>query len=517
MLRIRGSQGRHGGKLAIALLLLGVLAFVSPLPRASYAVTSLILDTSSPSALHQSTTDCAVAGGSWSNGTLTCTVTGTGAIYSGGFLSVQSGATLDITPGADFHAFGDVGVVLGAIKIGENANLSIGSSGRLDNSEANGACGSVTNNGNISNEGTIGSSCTFVNKGEIDNLDGAFIYAGSYGGAGATFDNQGTIINSHGGALQDDSNGTGVLNNAGTIVNDGFLQLYSGDTVMAQGRNGHWYFQGSFASSGNLQMSSGSTLTVGYGGYTTVPTTLDITSGTFRIPYGVTLYVASSAKLFVDAEAAIDNYGYLSLQSGQAFYRAGNVTNSGVITNYNGGTVNDNGTITNEEGATVNNTSGADFVSRGYDGIMYNHGAFYNGKEGIVDLQAYAIINNDGPIEDAGTFAISENATLTNNSGGRVSVNGTLDNSGTVSNNGGGVLNVNGFLSNSGVVNSSAGASIRVNPRGAVNSTGIIRSSGSFKILPGATVATGAGGLLATSGSLIDSGTLNVAQEASLN
>ncbi|HME18243.1 MAG TPA: hypothetical protein VKF15_00705, partial [Nitrososphaerales archaeon] len=63
----------------------------------------------------------------------------------------------------------------------------------------------------------------------------------------------------------------------------------------------------------------------------------------------------------------------------------------------------------------------------------------------------------------------------------------------------------------------SAGASIRVNPRGAVNSTGIIRNSGNFKIFHGATVANGAGGLLATSGSLVDSGTLNVAQEASLN
>jgi hypothetical protein len=531
------------------------MAFAVPHSRPAFAASSLVLDTSNPSALHESTIDCAAIHGSWSNFTGRCTVSGSGSLAYGSFMNVDQGAELHITSGTVFNTYGYLHALLGTISIDQNANMSISSFGRLANSEANGGCGTVTNDGNITNDGVIDNSCTFANNGEIDNAQGAFIYAGSYGGAGASFVNQGTINNNYGGAIQIDSNTSEVLSNPGQIWNGGWLQLYSGNTVEAQGANGRWYFSGSFESTGSLHMADNSTLTVGYGGYTTAPTVLDITSGSFRIPPGVTVYVASSAKLKVEADVTIDNYGFLSLQSGQSTYKAGNVTNYGTITNENLGMVNDNGTIVNEAQGVINNTDGSTFVQRGYDGITYNYGRFSNMFNATVDLKPYAIVNNNGPLESLGWVTIFPNASLTNNAGGTFVSGGGLDIQGNVTNNAGGVINTTGAVSsdgtvmnqggtinqlkgswlNNGSINNTgsskfsvaAGAALHNNATisneglfalgGSVNNSYVFRNSGDLKVSPGGELTNSGGALFSSTGSALVSGTLTNAQEGGVN
>lgn len=154
------------------------------------ATSTNVLDGSSPSALHESTLGCAGIGGSWSNATATCEISGNGTLPSGGRLTVDPSAALVIDYGATLSVSGLV--LDNGSKIANTGTLMINASGTVDNT------GTFSNN-----YGTI------VNSGSIIN------------GLAGVVDNYGIIINDFG----------GTLNNTGAVTNTSFIDDTPGATI----------------------------------------------------------------------------------------------------------------------------------------------------------------------------------------------------------------------------------------------------------------------------------------------
>jgi hypothetical protein len=174
-----------------ALVLVAILTSVSILTiplhsiRAQAQGPSYTLDGSSEGALGQSTLQCADLGGSWSNSTVTCTVSGQEDIPSGGSLGIDSGATLVISKGA-----------------------------ALANS------GTIENNGTITNSGTLTSYGTITNSGTLDNSP-----------SGITI-NSGTVNNGSGGTVTNsrDFYNSGAIANSGDFTDSCAGELYNTGT-----------------------------------------------------------------------------------------------------------------------------------------------------------------------------------------------------------------------------------------------------------------------------------------------
>ena len=511
----------------VFILLLGS-ALLAGSVSAARGANSYVLN---PANQVQSAMDCAAIGGAW-DGASSCLVTSGGGVAQGDFVNIDPGAFLKIYH-STFSANGFIEINGGTLFVDSTGSMVVSTSGRIDNIFYNNACAQfgVNNYGRINNSGTIGTTCNFYDQSgaRLINFGGAYIFA-----AGGTFKNEGgaTLVNLKGGAFQDLNGPTsvnpGLVYNYGAINNSGFLQLYSGTTINYT-KSG--YFQGTFNSVGTLNMISGSTLTVGYGGFASIPTILDVAPGaTFTIPKGVTVYVSSSAGLRIESAASMLNYGELSSQSGQATYKSGMVNDSGNITNYFGSIVNDNGTFNIASGASVDNGGDATFEMAQYNGIVYNDGTFQNFKDGWLLVNENAIINNNAQLFNYGNFTISKNAALNNNQPGFLYNNGAFDNQGNVTSfaaiddHAGGVVHNGGDMQIPGTVNVfqnssfandptgllgvNKGGSLNVYPGGLVSNGGLITSSGSILVAPQANLINAKGGTLATDGAMDNYGTV---------
>jgi hypothetical protein len=169
---------------------------------------------SSANASGQSTSQCADLGGSWSNSTATCTVSGKGAVGSGGNLEIDSGAQLLISKGATF-----------------------------------------TNSGTIENNGTLTNSGTIENNGTLTNTGGATSYGDIV--------NSGTIANAPSGIMTNsgtlENEASGVVTNARDFYNTGAItNTGSWSNTCA----GSLFEAGSGSISGNPIVSCGTTSTI---------------------------------------------------------------------------------------------------------------------------------------------------------------------------------------------------------------------------------------------------------------
>jgi hypothetical protein len=120
--------------------------------------------------LEASTLQCADIGGSWSNATVTCTVSGTGAVPPGVSLEIDLKAGLVIGEGATFNNSGiieDNGSITVSGTLTNNFGAIITVSGTLTNNSG----GSITNDGEFTND----SSGITINSGALSNTAGGTI------------------------------------------------------------------------------------------------------------------------------------------------------------------------------------------------------------------------------------------------------------------------------------------------------------------------------------------------------
>jgi len=182
-----GSRKRILVALPLLVILVSVISFSAPGGRAT---STFVLDGSSPRALYESTLGCVGIGGSWSNSTVTCELSGNATFASGGGLTIDPSAKLVI----DFNAtFNLSGLLL-------NNESTIANTGTI----------AVNGTGAIDNTGTLGN-----NYGVIAN-SGAIVNAPD-----GTIDNYGVVINNYG----------GVLNNTGTVTNVGLIDDTPGASI----------------------------------------------------------------------------------------------------------------------------------------------------------------------------------------------------------------------------------------------------------------------------------------------
>lgn len=185
----------------LAAILVSALVSVS-LPhdaRAQSQGTNYILS-GAASAFAESTSQCAGLGGSWSNSTATCTISGEASLGSGGNLGILLGAALTISKGATFANSGSI----------EN-NGTMTNTGTLENDGLLSNPGTFSSSGSIVDAGTIANepSGIFTNSGTLEIETGALVtnFRDFYNAGAIT--NSGSFTNSCQGSLYETGSFTG--------------------------------------------------------------------------------------------------------------------------------------------------------------------------------------------------------------------------------------------------------------------------------------------------------------------
>lgn len=189
-----------------------------------HASSTYVLDGRSPGALYESTLGCAGIGGSWSNLTVTCEISGNGTLSSGGRLTLDPSAALVIDYGATLSVSGLV--LENGSKIANTGTMMINATGTVDNSGTfSNNYGTVVNSGYIINRlaGTIDNYGIIINDfgGTLNNTGTVSNTSLIDDTAGATIDNTGVIANLNGSTIAN----SGTVNNspAGAIDNTGVV------------------------------------------------------------------------------------------------------------------------------------------------------------------------------------------------------------------------------------------------------------------------------------------------------
>jgi hypothetical protein len=313
--------------------------------------------------------------------------------------------------------------------------------------------GTVTNNGTVANDGTF----TNNSGGTVTNNNDFDIYSGR------TLTNNGTFTNNSGGGTvsnqgEIENNGLldnrdtfnnydeGVLTNDGTVTNSGTFYNNSGATVTNNE-------VGTITNSGSFMKLVGSTFTdngtytdtetgktilfVPLSEYATFSNSVYTLDGDQTIPSNTGIEIPFGAYLTISTEDTLINNGVI-LANGSMLRLHGTLINAGTIVSYtyfyiSSGTLTNNGTITNYGGSVEISSSGATFTNNntftnanGYtliyetlinNGTINNYSQLYNGGTFINNLGA--TINNTQ------TFTNAEGSTFTNN-GGIINNTGTI-------------------------------------------------------------------------------------------
>jgi len=276
------------------------------------------------------------------------------------------------------------------------------------------------NDQDFHNYGTIYSQDKLTNRGQITNHSGGLIT--NYQG---TLNNPGSLWNSSGGSVYNESKGT--LNNSGQLTNDWVLWNKTGSTVN---------------NSGNLYNNSMATLS----------------------NHGA---LNSTGKLYNFFGGTLLNFGTLT--------NAGSIGTPGTLINQSGGTLNNYGTLDNN--GTLTN-----------DGVLLNRsgGTLLNFNEGTLTNSVTGTVTNDGTLDNGSTLTnsgtLTNAGTLTNRGTLENQSGGTLDNQsgGTLNNKNNGTLNNNGNLNNNGTLSISSGSFFNQNTAAAYSGTGSIVLGGTL-------------------------------------
>jgi len=328
--------------------------------------------------------------------------------------------------------------------------------------------------GSLSNKDHQGIPAKITNHGRI--------LLGDFSNPGGKIFNEGEIINNQFGLItHDEIDGVGVLHNkeTGKIWNHGVIHIQGSFNVNAD----------NFVNEGEVTNESiGTTIIEFFSKF------VNGENGTFSNKGSFTNNgeTENSGQFTNEVDGILKNFGQINNKDNPAG-APGKITNKSMFTN--------------DEFSTLNNF-----------GLFINDGTFKNVK--VLNFNIPSTVNNDGEIENTSSFTndgmiknngIIENisspntsfisdGTIQNNAGGTIRNfdtfnidSGTLNNSGDFNNNSGGKLSIDGTIDNKagGKINNNLGGTITLTLGEIKNSAGIINNSDKIKI-PGGKISNGA-------------------------
>ena len=420
-----------------------------------------------------------------------------GNVRIGDFTNDNANAYLNITSGIVKigNIINNLGATIGSIKISGGDLSSVGTASTLTNSVgqtiaisgngtvgANGALGSITNNGIInagggnitvgdftnSNSASLNISSGIVTTGVLANISGNVSILGGIVKVGGTPSVGGANITNVSGAITisggDLSSASNIMANASSLINAPGQTI----TVSGLGTIGDNSALGSITNNGTINANGGN-ITVGSFVNNNVNATLNITSGAVRTGNISNTLSASTGGIII---------------SGGDLSSNGISGNNSALTNAIGQiiTVSHAHTIT---GATVKGTIGAN----GAFGVVTNNGIINAGGGNITvgdfnnnnNAQFNVALNDSNDVVTLGKLNnISGNINI---SSGIVKVSDVINTSGSITISGGDLSSVG--ISGSSTLTNAAGQSITVSGSGRIGTTnalGAITNNGTFNI-----------------------------------
>jgi len=388
----------------------------------------------------------------------------------------------------------------------------------------------------LTNEGMLANTGTLTNAGTLTNI----INATLNNNTGATLTNTGTLTNATGATLNNKLSATLRNSSGGTLVNAGMMENKSGGTLVNEfgatlTNTFYVYNYGTLTNSGTLTSSCAlmnrNSLTNASGGVLT-----NTLGGTLTNDTGSTL----------------TNAGTLTNASGGWLQNTGTLTNAGTLVNggelSNGGTLSNAGTLTNASGGvlynyvSLTNESGGTLMNHGMlqnlSGTLTNGGALTNSGTLVIFnslLSNAGTLTNSGTLLDQQAIENGNDATLTNQSGGVLTIDpgATLTNDGIVTNNGtltnsGSIANFGGTFTNTGTLTINSGADLlnnetfknttgaRLTNAGAINTNGLFDNCGAIDNTGGTLTVSRGGTLNNHAVGTLSGGTLKVLSDAIL-
>jgi fibronectin-binding autotransporter adhesin len=347
----------------------------------------------------------------------TDTNTGTIAVNNG-TLSLATGADLDMEQGGKLTVTGSL-TNAGAITTNE-ANLAgaantISVSGKLTNTSgasltvgANNDTADTASLGSLSNAGTVtvgaGASLKLTSAGADSNSGSILVSGGTLTLAqNSTFTNSGTL-DIEGGQLDSPADAANVVNTSRSNVKDNFSTINVSGTVT----NGGTIALGTSATDTYGKLVNTGTVTVGATSSLTLSSAAtDTNSGSITLNGG-TLTLASNS--------TFTNSGTLDLGDGAKLYAAKVVNTSRSNVKDNFSTVNVSGTMTNGGTITLGSSETDTY------GTLVNTGAVTVGEGSSLTLSGAGANTNSGAIDVDGT--LSSNGSITMSGKGTLTLAG---------------------------------------------------------------------------------------------
>jgi fibronectin-binding autotransporter adhesin len=451
----------------------------------------------------------------------TSDVANLGIVYNQGAITVDKGATLNLTTaGTDFN-LGTITVTNGTLSLATGAQLDMEQGGKLAVTGPLTNAGSITTNG--ANEG--GSPNTVTVSGKVTNNAGATISIG-------------------------EGNDTSDTATFGSIANSGTVTVGTGatltlSTAAANTSSGTLDVDGTLDSKGSITLSGTGALTLTGGSLTATGTGETLKTGAHNTisgagtisGFGITNAGTLSANqasplIFLPSTAGLTNTGTIAVSAGDTMQigtSGGGVTLTNLSgTTLTGGTYNLTGTLQFGASGTTIATNAANITLTGsgemedFGGNNILAGFNNNASTGVFKLASGAsLTTTGGSFTNAGLFTVAAGTTFTvggssfnfTQTAGTTSVSGTLTSStlGTLAVDGGSLFG-SGTLGYNVVDASvlSPGASVAGTGKLTVADTYTQDSTGALDIaINGATAGTKYDQLKVTQGATLG-GTLNI-------
>lgn len=430
------------------------------------------------------------------------------AVLPGGTFNWNSGGTVKIGSSGVMTMTSLLTVASGRfLSIEPSGLLTVTNTGQLANNGTVFVSGTLTNNGTLTN--SVSSSLQvyatglLTNNKTLNNISGGILTnAGTLNNnSGGIATNNGTFNNNSGGVWNNNSGGdmtnNGTLNNnsGGMMTNKAGATLTSYSTLL---NNGAFTNLGTMATNAGIVTNNG---TLTNDGTLTDKTIINNNSGGILLVNG-TMTLISGAIIHSYGMLTINNGGVITNTSGTLYNYSsgiltnntgGTLTNNSLLHNYGGtlnnsGALNNNNTLNSNNGSVLNNNSGAALTNNS-GSTLTNDNALNNNSGATLTNKTGAALNSSGTIANHGTFnnsgvmtyyLLNNNAgALTNSSGATLTSFGTLTNyTGAILSNVGTLNNYilinNSILTNDGTLTNNSSSTVTNNDGGTLTNNGML-------------------------------------------
>ncbi len=373
------------------------------------------------------------------------------------------------------------------------STITVNSGGTLTVSSTRSLSTSLTINGTMSVGGALTINSTVTNNGTLNlNIGGSILFnTNPVPALAGTFNwNSGSLT--VGSSIDFTLTSSLTIPSGGTLQNNGLISLNNGILLQSNG---------SLSNSGTLNLNSGGTLSFN-------KLSSSLPAGTFNWNTGGNLKVGSNGNLTVSNSFDVPVSCNLIVDGSFRVYNSSAMTNSGTITVNGFFYVDGNSSFTNSSGGNLNISSGGYL----YSGSAYENGTVTNNSGGIVSISGKLDNREKGTVTNNGSLTINNlgyldnyniftnNGSIVNNYSYFAISSSTTSNNGTFTNNSNLLTNAGIFNSNGNLILNTVNAAL---PGGTFNwnsGTLTIGSNGSYAVSSPLTVVTGR--TLAVDGSL---------------